>query len=143
MAFTNTLLNEIDIMRQLDHKHILKMLAFSFNIYSEINFIIYEHMNTNLIDLIKKNEINSIQSVVKIARQLTLALVYLSKKYIVHRDIRAKNIFVNNNLIVKLGNFNFAKKLDINNEYKIKSDIKEGIYQFLGSDYIALEFQFF
>ena len=65
MAYTNTILNEIDIMRQLDQKHILKMLAFSFNIYSEINFIIYEHMNTNLIDLLNRNEINSIQIIWK------------------------------------------------------------------------------
>jgi len=128
MAYANTLLNEIDIMRQMDHKHILKMLAFSFNIYSETNFIIYEHMNTNLIDLLNRNKINSIQTVVKITRQITSALVYLHQRlYIIHRDLRAKNVFASNDFIVKIGNFNLAKKLDINNEYKIKSDIKEGM----------------
>jgi hypothetical protein len=41
MAYKNTMLNEIDIMGQMDNRNILKMLAFSFNIYSETNFIIY------------------------------------------------------------------------------------------------------
>ncbi len=130
MAYKNTMLNEIDIMGQMDNRNILKMLAFSFNIYSETNFIIYEHMNTNLIDLLNRNEVNSIQIVVKIAKQISAALVYLSKRYIIHRDLCAKNVFSTNDFIVKLGNFNLAKKLDVNNEYKIKSDIKEGNRKF-------------
>ena len=118
-------LNEIDILKQVEHKNILRMLAISVNVQKQNGLFCCEFMQTDLETVYKNNQIKSIKTIVKLARQISLAMVYLNKKYIIHRDIRCKNVFTNEHFFVKLANFGLSKNLDSNGEYKIKSDIQE------------------
>ena len=49
--------------------------------------------------------------------QLSLGLYYLHEKKILHRDIKTKNIFIKNNLTVKIGDFGIAKILNSTSSY--------------------------
>jgi serine/threonine protein kinase len=122
-------LNEIDILKQVEHKNILRMLAISVDVQKQNGLFCCEYMQTDLETVYKNNQIKSIKTIVGLARQISLAMVYLNKKYIIHRDIRCKNVFTNEHFFVKLANFGLSKNLDSNGEYKIKSDIQESIIE--------------
>ena len=49
--------------------------------------------------------------------QLSVGLSYLHHKKILHRDIKTKNIFIKNNLTVKIGDFGIAKILNSTSSY--------------------------
>ena len=44
--------------------------------------------------------------------QICLALHHMHKKHILHRDIKAQNIFLTINNIIKIGDFGISKSLD-------------------------------
>lgn len=129
-AEAGKLLNEIEIMRDIEHKHIVKLLG-TCVCYSNNVFVCAENFATlDLKTYLRANDRAAAQvdkeMLLSIAHQLCSALCYLAKKYVVHRDIECKNVFIGSQSFVKLGNFSLARHLDLNNQYIIKSDIKEG-----------------
>ena len=76
--------------------------------------------------LIKENII------IKIIKQICIGLKEIHNKKIVHRDLKPENIFINDNMIIKIGDFGISKQLDIYHTQITKN--KEGSY-----DYIAPE----
>lgn len=44
--------------------------------------------------------------------QISLALIYIHEKKILHRDIKTSNIFVNSNGTVKIGDFGISRVLE-------------------------------
>lgn len=121
------LLNEIEIMRDIDHKHIIKLLG-TCVCYSNNVFVCTEDLaNTDLKSYLcaQTSRIDKV-TLIAIANQVCSALFYLARKYIVHRDVAAKNVFLGRNNFVKLGNFGLARHLDLNNQFIVKSNVKEG-----------------
>jgi NIMA (never in mitosis gene a)-related kinase len=49
--------------------------------------------------------------------QICFGLEYIHKRRIIHRDIKTDNIFLNENLEVRIGDFGIAKSLNKNIEY--------------------------
>lgn len=129
------LLNEIEIMRDIDHKHIIKLLG-TCVCYSNNVFVCMESMAsmdlktylamTTTPSITRHSSIDK-EMLVSVAHQICSALCYLAKKYVVHRDLACKNVFVGSENFVKLGNFGLARHLDLNNQFIIKSDIQEGL----------------
>lgn len=142
------LLNEIEMMRDIEHKHIVKLLG-TCVCYSNNVFVCMESFATlDLKTFILSQSKSTAQStsffhqqvdkemLLSIAHQICSSLCYLAKKYVVHRDLACRNVFVvanasttsksESSCFVKLGNFGLARHLDLNNQFIIKSDVKEG-----------------
>ena len=82
--------------------------------------------NKNNDALIKENILYDI------IKQICIGTTEIHDKKIIHRDLKSENIFINDNMTIKIGDFGISKQLDI---YKIQlTKNKEGTY-----DYIAPE----
>jgi calcium-dependent protein kinase len=107
------ILNEIDILKKLDHPKILKIVDF----YSTLKkyYIITEYCPEGELfnEIIKVGKFDEGQSAF-IINQLLKAIAYCHKNNIIHRDIKPENIMITNRekngcLQVKLIDFGTAK----------------------------------
>ena len=51
-------------------------------------------------------------------RQIVLAVDYLHKNRIIHRDLKLGNLFMNDEMEVKIGDFGLATRIDFDGERK-------------------------
>ena len=51
-------------------------------------------------------------------KQVALACDYLHKNRIIHRDLKLGNLFINDEMEVKIGDFGLATRLDFDGERK-------------------------
>jgi NIMA (never in mitosis gene a)-related kinase 1/4/5 len=72
--------------------------------------------NGALSDLISKKKISGTKfdtdTILQYVGQITLAIVIMHSKNILHRDIKTQNIFISENGVLKLGDFGISKELD-------------------------------
>jgi len=105
---------EFDILKTVDHPHIIKALDFFVGIRCTISVI--EHVNGFTLDQAvrgcpKKQFEESISQL--LFRQLLEAVDYLHQRRIIHRDIKADNILVSADLSdLHLVDFNTAQRLE-------------------------------
>lgn len=99
---------EVGILEKLDHKNIIKLLN-----YFEIDdhyYLVYELCNEgDLFTLIKKQSHLSELDSLEILKTMVEAFLYLRKNYILHRDVKPENIFLNDG-VLKLGDFGLSKR---------------------------------
>ena len=106
----NKLFTEINIHRDLDHPNITKFHTFFEN--NEHVVIVLEHCSrTTLDDLLRKGSKLSVEKTQKLQNQLLDALIYLKDNFIIHRDLKLSNIFLDFEENLKLGDFGLAAKL--------------------------------
>ena len=101
---------EIKILKKLSHKNII--LYFGYEI-TEKNLLLYlEYAGLKSIDIMLKEYGTFKDSVIKnYTKQILNGLTYLHFKGIIHRDLKGGNVLVNNEGIVKLGDFGCAKNI--------------------------------
>ena len=116
----NTVKNEINILKQLDHVNIMKL-------YEVIDtekylYLILEYIKgCSLLDLIKKEHDHRLKEkrAINIFNQIVQAIAYCHSKNICHRDIKLENILIKKNDEVKIIDFGFAIKNDTNTYNKL------------------------
>ena len=110
--------NEIKIHKSLKHKNIV---SYKDTIKEDEKiYIIMEFCeNKNLACLIEKRKKLKEIEVQYYILQLINALIYMHKKYIIHRNLKPENLFLKENLELKISDFGIAKKLSYIDE-KIK-----------------------
>lgn len=92
-VYLKSLSNEINIMRQLDHPHIIKL----YEIYQDQQniYMITEFLGGGeLFDALMKRRCLSESISAKIMKQVLLAINYLHQKGIVHRDLKPENLML-------------------------------------------------
>ena len=115
--FRQKLMSEIKIHRSLDHTNIVKFEHF-FEDPENVYILLELCPNQTLSELLKRRKrLTEIEAQCYLL-QLILALKYLHQHQIIHRDIKLGNLFLNEKLEIKLGDFGLASKLEFEGERK-------------------------
>eukprot|EP00668_Euglena_longa_P012450 GGOE01014901.1.p1 GENE.GGOE01014901.1~~GGOE01014901.1.p1 ORF type:complete len:399 (-),score=70.39 GGOE01014901.1:199-1395(-) len=104
---------ELDLLNKVDHNNIVKLLGWYGNSHEEIIYIILEFMSKgSLRNLLERTKSALPHNVVQdYTRQITEGLVYLHSMGIAHRDVKAANILINDDDVLKLADFDVSKEL--------------------------------
>ncbi|CAJ0914417.1 16565_t:CDS:10, partial [Entrophospora sp. SA101] len=101
--------DEMKILKDLDHDHIVQYIGYEEN-EEEVN-IFLEYVNGGSIGTYLRMNGPLKEPVVRsFTRQILLGLQYLHNRGILHRDIKADNILVNEDGICKISDFGISKK---------------------------------
>ncbi|XP_019195446.1 PREDICTED: probable serine/threonine-protein kinase At1g54610 isoform X2 [Ipomoea nil] len=100
---------EITVLRRLDHPNIMKLEGIITSRSSCSIYLVFEYMEHDLSGLLSCSEIKFSDSQIKcFMKQLLSGLEHCHVKGIMHRDIKVSNILVNNEGILKIGDFGLA-----------------------------------
>ncbi|XP_074273781.1 MAP3K epsilon protein kinase 1-like isoform X2 [Silene latifolia] len=108
----NIIMQEIDLLKNLNHKNIVKYLG-SLKTRSHLHIILEYVENGSLANIIKPNKFGPFpeQLVAHYIAQVLEGLVYLHEQGVIHRDIKGANILTTKEGLVKLADFGVATKL--------------------------------
>ena len=107
----NTVKNEINILKQLNHMNIMKLYEVIDT--SKYLYLVLEYIKGySLLDLIKSEKMHYIEQhrALKLFLQIVKGISYCQSKNINHRDIKLENILVIKDDIIKIIDFGFAVK---------------------------------
>ncbi|XP_030641589.1 tyrosine-protein kinase Lck isoform X2 [Chanos chanos] len=116
-------LAEANLMKSLQHRRLVRLFAV---VTQEPIYIITEFMeNGSLVDFLKTPEGCGlpINTLIDMASQVAEGMAYIEQKNYIHRDLRAANILVNEELICKIADFGLARLIE-NNEYTAREGAK-------------------
>ncbi|TYH86083.1 hypothetical protein ES332_D01G017500v1 [Gossypium tomentosum] len=108
----NIIMQEIDLLKNLNHKNIVKYLGSS-KTKAHLHIILEYVENGSLANIIKPNKFGPFpESLVAVyIAQVLEGLVYLHEQGVIHRDIKGANILTTKEGLVKLADFGVATKL--------------------------------
>nr|CDS18101.1 tyrosine protein kinase Blk [Echinococcus granulosus] len=112
---------EAEVMHKLSHQRILRFLGFCCDTPDKRVLIITEFMaNGALLDYLRTPEGHRLEyrQLISIIDQIVKGMVYLEKVGVVHRDLRAANVLVDEDGSVKIADFGLTKILDFNQTLK-------------------------
>uniref|UniRef100_A0A4W4HQF6 Tyrosine-protein kinase n=1 Tax=Electrophorus electricus TaxID=8005 RepID=A0A4W4HQF6_ELEEL len=116
-------LAEANLMKNLQHPRLVRLFAV---VTQEPIYIITEFMeNGSLVDFLKTAEGANLQmnTLIDMASQVADGMAYIEHKNYIHRDLRAANILVSEELICKIADFGLARLIE-NNEYTAREGAK-------------------
>ncbi|KHJ48237.1 kinase domain protein [Trichuris suis] len=103
---------EIMLLRELRlHPNIIKLLKVIKATGDRDIYLIFEYMDTDLHNVIKKQDILRPIHVQFITYQLFCAVLYLHSANVIHRDLKPSNVLLDVNCTVKLADFGLARSL--------------------------------
>ncbi|GKV21312.1 hypothetical protein SLEP1_g31304 [Rubroshorea leprosula] len=108
----NVIMQEIDLLKNLNHKNIVKYLGSS-KTKTHLHIILEYVENGSLANIIKPNKFGPFPEtlVAVYIAQVLEGLAYLHEQGVIHRDIKGANILTTKEGLVKLADFGVATKL--------------------------------
>nr|GEV00893.1 probable serine/threonine-protein kinase At1g54610 [Tanacetum cinerariifolium] len=101
---------EITILRSLDHPNIMKLEGIITSQVSCIIYLVFEYMEHDLAGLLSSPDVKFSHSQIKwYMRQLLKGIEHSHSRGVLHRDIKTANILVNNEGVLRIGDFGLAK----------------------------------
>ena len=103
---------EANILKQLNHPHIVKLYATG--TYRKTPFIAMEYIDGEALDrvLARRGKLGW-EEIVGYGKQLAEALQYAHDKGIIHRDLKPSNLMISRDGVLKLTDFGIAKDTDV------------------------------
>ncbi|KAK9039450.1 hypothetical protein V6N11_014650 [Hibiscus sabdariffa] len=115
---------EITILRRLNHPNIMKLEGVITSRFSSTIYLVFEYMEHDLSGLSSCPDINFSEAQVKCyMKQLLMGLEHCHLRGVMHRDIKASNILVNNEGVLKFGDFGLANILTSKNRQQLTSRV--------------------
>lgn len=118
-GFPITAIREIKLLRDMDHENVVKLKEVVASKESSHNrgkgsvFIVFEFMDHDLMGLMDTANMNFKLAEVKcFTKQLLAGLHYCHKRNIMHRDIKGSNLLINNQGVLKLGDFGLSRSFN-------------------------------
>ncbi|XP_005094273.1 serine/threonine-protein kinase PLK1 isoform X2 [Aplysia californica] len=108
---------EIAIHRSVEHKHIVKFHSF-FEDNDNVYILLELCRRRSLMELHKRRKAVTEPEARYFVRQIIEACQYLHGKRVIHRDLKLGNLFLNDEMEIKIGDFGLATKLDYEGERK-------------------------
>ncbi|KAM3139804.1 hypothetical protein pb186bvf_008046 [Paramecium bursaria] len=106
---TDSLLQEINVLRKLNHPNIVGFIDAKKN--EDYMFLVTQFCNQGTVeDWILQHNLSE-EDVILQMRQIGQAFQYLTQKNIIHRDIKPSNLLLHND-VVKVADFGLAKVMD-------------------------------
>ncbi|KAJ6594532.1 kinase-like domain-containing protein [Mycena capillaripes] len=105
---------EIDVMKQLTHPNVCRLLDYFWNADGSIDLVLDYMPGGDLFDFIARNQGLSERMTKHLMRQLCEALAFIHSKNITHRDLKPENILLTADRppILKIADFGLAKMVD-------------------------------
>lgn len=101
---------EIHIHRSLSHQNVVKFYSF-FEDENYVYIILELCAKRSMMEMHKRRKILTEPEIRYYTQQIALGCVYLHEKHIVHRDLKLGNLFLNEDMQVKIGDFGLASQL--------------------------------
>jgi len=108
---------EIRLHKAVAHNHLVKLYSY----FEDSNFvyIVLELCRKrSLMELHKRRKAITEPETRYFLHQILLGCLYLHENKIIHRDLKLGNVFLNDNMEVKIGDFGLATKVDYDGERK-------------------------
>ncbi|CAF2272725.1 unnamed protein product [Brassica napus] len=115
---------EILILRKLNHPNIMKLEGIVTSRASRSIYLLFEYMEHDLSGLSSNPDIRFTESQIKCyMQQLLWGLEHCHMQGVIHRDIKASNILVNNKGVLKVGDFGLANVVTAKNKHQLTSRV--------------------
>eukprot|EP00074_Homo_sapiens_P072008 XP_011526553.1 non-receptor tyrosine-protein kinase TYK2 isoform X4 [Homo sapiens] len=114
---------EIDILRTLYHEHIIKYKGCCEDQGEKSLQLVMEYVPLgSLRDYLPRHSIGLAQLLL-FAQQICEGMAYLHAQHYIHRDLAARNVLLDNDRLVKIGDFGLAKAVPEGHEYyRVRED---------------------
>lgn len=112
-GFPITAIREIKILRELDHPNIVKLKEIvtgrSGDRSGSAIYMVFEFFEHDLAGLMNSKFVFSEAQIKSYIKQLLAGLHYIHKRRILHRDIKASNLLINDAGVLKIADFGLAR----------------------------------